>query len=55
MTENRQIYCTFNNSDREIIVDAPPGYGDVKPFFGSKLADGKLYLEPYGTEFLVKY
>ena len=49
------IYCTFNNSDREIIVDAPPGYGDVKPFFGSKLADGKLYLEPYGTEFLVKY
>ncbi|MDO4829940.1 MAG: glycoside hydrolase family 13 protein [Clostridia bacterium] len=49
------IYCTFNNSDRKIIVDAPPGYGDVKPFFGSKLADGKLYLEPYGAEFLVKY
>ncbi len=47
------IYCTFNMSDEEMIIDPPPGFSNAEVFFGSKLEDHKLHLKPLSSEFLI--
>lgn len=47
------IYCTFNLSDKEEIIDPPPGYSNARVFFGSKFENHKLYLKPMSCEFLI--
>lgn len=47
------LYCAFNTSDCEIVIDAPPGYLSSKRLFDTKLENEKLYIPPLGCAFLL--
>ena len=47
------IYCVYNMSQEEMVLDTPPGYSNAQVFFGSKLENHKLYLKPISCEFLI--
>lgn len=47
------LYCTFNLADETAVINPPPGYTDAKVLFGSKLENGRLYVEPLSCEMLL--
>ncbi|MBQ2212721.1 MAG: glycoside hydrolase family 13 protein, partial [Ruminococcus sp.] len=47
------IYCVYNMSEEEMVLDTPPGYSNARAFFGSRLENHKLYLKPVSCEFLI--
>lgn len=50
--ENSALFCAFNASDEEMIMEIPPGYSQGKPLMDTKIRDGKLILPPLSSAFI---
>ncbi len=47
------LYCAFNASNEERIMDPPPGYADGTPILDTKLENGKLTMPPLSCAFII--
>lgn len=47
------LYCAFNASNEERILDPPPGYADGTPILDTKLENEKLTIPPLSCAFII--
>ena len=51
--ENTGLFCGFNTGDTEIEIDCPPGYASGTPLMGTRMENGKLYIPPLSSAFIL--
>lgn len=51
--ENTGLFCGFNTGETEIAIDCPPGYASGTPLMGTRMENGKLYIPPLSSAFIM--
>ncbi|MDP4120088.1 MAG: glycoside hydrolase family 13 protein [Bacillota bacterium] len=51
--EHSALFCAFNYSEDDLILDVPPGYSKGTPLFGTKQLDGKFVVPAEGCAFVM--